>query len=243
MTSDIRFLSIKEQDSVTREWDTLAPLRDRQIATGADASFSEVLEPWILDRVEGAESVVDIGCGTGRLTASIKSKTDSVLGIDPSGKSIEVAEAHDSESEYAVATAEAWVENNPQARFDVAVANMVLMDVLDLAAVCSAVASLARGHRVLATITHPCFWPTYWGYVGHVGFDYNSELIVEAPFKTSDVDYALPATHVHRPISTYLEVFRESNIQVTALHELRGPEPKSSFPFPRFFAVEASVPA
>lgn len=243
MADSIRFLPIKEQDSVTREWDTIAPLRDRQIAAGADASYSEVLEPWILNRIDGAESIVDIGCGTGRLTSAIKARSNTVLGIDPSAKSIEIARAHDPESGYAISSAEEWVERNPTSRFEIAVANMVLMDVLDLKGVCSALASLARGHRLVATITHPCFWPTYWGYDASKEFDYNTEVIVEAPFRTSALNYSLPATHVHRPVSTYLQVFRDMGIQVTALEELRGPESKSSFPFPRFLAVEASVPA
>lgn len=217
----------------------IAPKRDEQLATNNDASFLEVLEPWILKRLVGAGTVVDIGCGTGRLTRRVQELASSVLGIDPSGKSIELARAHDTKSEYVVSTAEEWVERNPGSRFDVAVANMVLMDALDLEGICSAAALLARGGRVLATITHPAFWPIYWGYAANEGFDYSKELIVEAPFKTSSHDFALRATHIHRPLSRYIEAFHEAGLNIIHLNELRGPEAAGDFPFPRFLAVEA----
>lgn len=241
LMNSIRFLASKQQEVITKEWDNIAPMRDEQLATNNDASYLAVLEPWIINRLNGAETVIDIGCGTGRLTSEIQKAAFFVLGIDPSSKSIELARVHDKTSEYAIATAEEWVEGHPSSKFDVAVANMVLMDALDLDGICSAVAKLARGGRVLATITHPAFWPVYWGYASNDEFSYSKELIVEAPFKTSSYDFFLPATHVHRPLSRYLQAFHRAGMTIVSFEELRGTEAPNEFPFPRFLALEAAV--
>lgn len=241
LKNGIRFLAGKQQEDITQEWDNIAPIRDEQLATNGDTSYREVLEPWILGGLDGAETIIDVGCGTGRLTSAIQKGGRSVLGIDPSPRSIELARIHDTTNKYAASTAEEFVRNNPYARFDLAVANMVLMDALDLEGICSAIARLARGGRVLATITHPAFWPLYWGYARNAGFDYSKELVIEAPFKTSSHDFSLPATHIHRPLSRYLQVFCQAGFNIVRCEELRGVESSDEFPFARFFAIEATV--
>lgn len=241
MTEPVRFYRHKDEADVVREWDLIAPIRDRQVALHQDASYDHVLEPWILQRVDqlAARRIVDVGCGTGRLTSKLRLRANETVGIDPSAVSIELARAHDDATRFEVATAEEWAGS--EARFDVAVANMVLMDALDLDGIVSALAALARGGVVLATIAHPAFWPIYWDYAVSAGFSYLDEIVVETPFRTSSKSYGLVATHVHRPVETYLHSFRRHGLTMTAFEELRGPESVEKFPYPRFIGIEASV--
>ncbi len=125
------------------------------------------------------------------------------------------------------------------AESDLVVANMVLMDALQLDSFVAAIAGLAREGRILATMTHPAFWPLYWGYATNPDFNYSREVIIEAPFKTSSHEFGLTATHVHRPLDAYLREFRANGLIVTEMEELRGPESPTSFPFPRFIGLEA----
>lgn len=242
MNEEIRILAQKTQAAVTEEWNMIAPERDAQVVGNHDASFSQVLEPWVLDRVSGATRIVDVGCGTGRLTSKLRLRAEEVIGIDPSDISIAIARSHDADTEYAVASVEDWVAQHPSIDSDIVVANMVLMDALRLDSVVGAIAHLARKGRVLATMTHPAFWPLYWGYATNPGFNYSSEILIEAPFKTSAHQFGLTSTHVHRPLATYLQVFRANGLAVTEFEELRGPESPAEFPFPRFIGLEA-VPA
>lgn len=239
MNEDIRIVTQKAQATVTEEWDVIAPERDAQIAGNHDSSFSQVLEPWVLGRISGAKRIVDVGCGTGRLTSKLSLGAEQVIGIDPSPTSINIARSHDPLTNYAVASIEDWVAKHPNADADLVVANMVLMDALELEAVVPALRHLARNGRVLATMTHPAFWPFYWGYATNPGFNYSDQVFVEAPFKTSTHEFGLTATHVHRPLSVYLRAFRNSGLEVTEFEELRGPESPDRFPFPRFVALEA----
>lgn len=232
----------KAQAAVTEEWNLIAPERDAQVAGSHDTSFSQVLEPWVLNRVSGATRIVDVGCGTGRLTAKLGQHAERVIGIDPSETSIAIARSHDANSEYAVASVEEWVAQHSNPESDLVVANMVLMDAMRLDSFVAAIALLARRGRVLATMTHPAFWPLYWGYATNPGFSYSDEMVVEAPFKTSTHEFGLTATHVHRPLHTYLRELRANGLEVTEFEELRGPESPAEFPFPRFIGFEA-VPA
>jgi SAM-dependent methyltransferase len=240
MNEDVRFRDSKSQGDITREWDLIAPARDEQLLRDGDVSFSEVLKPAILESIGQASSIIDVGCGTGRLTVALRNSRRRVLGIDPSAASIQVARGHDT-GEYAVDTLEGWVATNPEQKFDVAVVNMVLMDVPDLARFCQALAHVARGGRVIGTFTHPAFWPLYWRYASNKGFDYLAEVVVEAPFKTTAKSYPMSTTHIHRPLSAYIAELTAAGITVSRLDELRGTEPASEFPFPRFIAFEALV--
>jgi ubiquinone/menaquinone biosynthesis C-methylase UbiE len=239
MNEEIRFLAAKSQAAVTREWDLIAPERDAQIASDHDASFSRVLEPWVLNRLGEAKSVIDVGCGTGRLTAKLQGPDRQVIGLDPSASSIEIARSHDVQGDYIVATVEEWTAENPDARCDLVVASMVLMDALQIDKVFTALARLSQCGRLVATFTHPAFWPVYWGYATHPNFNYSDEILIEAPFKTASLEYSLSTTHVHRPLGRYIEALRNSGLEISCFEELRGPESPEVFPFPRFIGIEA----
>lgn len=241
MSGDIRFLAHKSQAAMVQEWDRIAAERDAELSADLDASFSLVLKPWIMERLNGARTIVDVGCGTGRLTSSLREKAIRVVGVDPSATSITIARSHDAFSEYEVATIEDWAALNPFVDADLVVSNMVLMDSSNLAGICGALSQIAPRGRVLLTITHPAFWPLYWGYASSPEFDYSREVVIEALFKTRSRRYAMTTTHVHRPVSAYLEALRRSNLHVTHFDELRGPEGRDRFPFPRFIGIEATV--
>lgn len=241
MNEAVRFRLSKSQREITQEWDLIAPRRDEQLRNDADISFSKVLKPFFVSSLREAQSIVDVGCGTGNLSSSLRAQGRRVLGLDPSTKSVETARSYDPSGEYIVGTLEAWAAANPREKFDVAVVNMVLMDVLDLRGFCQALSHVARGGRVLATIAHPSFWPLYWNYASNQGFDYMSETIVEAPFRTTSKSYPLTTTHIHRPLSTYFTEIIASGMRLTGFEELRGAEPTKQFPFPRFIAFEASA--
>ena len=58
----------KSELQIIQEWDSIAEARLNQIDSGLDSSFSKVLAPAILNRLNQKElRVLDIGCGTGTL--------------------------------------------------------------------------------------------------------------------------------------------------------------------------------
>jgi len=238
MNDEIVFRSVKSQREITEEWDSIALARNEQLMRNDDISFSKVLKPYILGSIKDAGSIIDVGCGTGTLTTALRAPGRRLLGVDPSARSVNVARKSDPSGNYLVSTLEEWVEVNPSERFEVAVVNMVLMDVPDLRAFCEALSRVVRGGRVIATIAHPIFWPIYWNYSSYPDFDYLSETVVEGPFRTTSVHYGHKTTHFHRPLSRYFAEITAAGMNVEKFDELRGMESSTRFPFPRFAAFE-----
>ena len=252
--STIRPSESKTPADIGKEWDQIASTRQRQQANREDLSFTHVLAPAIFELLEGCnlDKVIDLGCGTGELTGQIATKASTVVGVDISSASIEIARTtcsgltnvslhHD--------TVEAFARKWSGPRFTTAVANMTLMDSLKLVPFVEATASLLdRQGSFVATITHPWFWPLYWGYHDADWFDYHQEVVLEGQFKTSSEVTRHITTHVHRPLSSYIEALSQAGLLVDRIDEPFPSEGvQDQFPepwrFPRFLALRAHKPA
>ena len=87
----LNLVRAKSLSKIAREWDAIAALREDQIASGKDHSANFVLAPAILKGLKEGNSLVDIGCGTGWLTARAEEHASFVVGVDPSHESIALA--------------------------------------------------------------------------------------------------------------------------------------------------------
>jgi SAM-dependent methyltransferase len=266
----------KTQADIAAEWDKLAPVRRKQIQSGKDLSFKHVLVPCMKELAKTADwsAVLDIGCGTGSLAKKVYNRVEKYLvGVDISSVSIDVArsqlEAYEliRRAEHPPIKGENGTLNgtapvaslvnesiqtygNDSGRhgsFTLALANMTLMDVLDLDGAVESVARLLKpGGTFVFTITHPCFWPKYKEYEGADWFEYMEEIIIESPFEISLGERACPATHVHRPLSAYLRTLRQAGFAVEVIEEpMPPPEVEGKYPsnwaFPHFLAVRCRL--
>jgi SAM-dependent methyltransferase len=218
-----RELPKKSDAAIVAEWNALAPVRFDQITSGEDITFRHVLAPEIIRLVslQGVSTILDAGCGVGVLSHMLAERGHRVTGIDPSERSIAIATSHFSDSVlFRALSIEAYADSRPSPA-DLIIANMVLMDVVNLASFLSAARSLLRsGGALIFSITHPCFWPAYYGYADEPWFCYKREIIIESPFRISaQQDCTLTSTHVHRPVEKYLQEFASSGMQLETLLE------------------------
>lgn len=247
MTNRFRKINSWTLACLAAQWDQLAPSRDAQLRSGKDLSFESVLKPTILGLVRKGSptSVLDAGCGSGVLTELLADDIEGVTGVDMSAASIALASASATRrpnTHYVNDTIENF-SASCDTRFSLVVANMVFQDSADLHGCLAAIAARCAPRATLvATITHPWFWPTYWGYDREPWFQYSLEHAIEAPFRIStDNDAAGLTTHFHRPLHCYTNALEDCGFRVV---EMLEPMPsltiQQQYPsvwlFPRFLA-------
>lgn len=226
----------KSLSQITREWDAIAGLRERQIASGRDHSANYVLAPAILDELPRSSLLLDIGCGTGWLTSRAASKAQAIVGIDPSKESIAIASTlHAGQAiSYRADTVEQYSRRRLRPQFDAAMSNMAASSAPDLQNFFSASRRLLRKDGLLiVTFPHPCFWPLYWGYASHPKFRYEQSFAVEGHFKIRKQATQLVTTHFHHPLEQYLSALARAGFAVQRVRELSG----RGFKLPRFMLV------
>lgn len=244
-------VSGKTQAQIAAEWDRIASRRAAQIESGLDLSFTYILVPAVLSLVSNSDltNVIDIGCGAGFLTRELASRATQVVGVDISGKNIEYATKrwrNVPNVRFHTTSIEDYAERAERPEFGVAVCNMTLMTVLDLDnAVKAAARTLKVGGHLVATITHPCFWPRYWGYVDQPWFDYTREIVIESDFRISfETCRGFVTTHVHRPLERYFTVLSRAGFLIEEVQEPLPPrEIERRYPapweYPRFIGLRA----
>ncbi|MDO3398684.1 class I SAM-dependent methyltransferase [Mycolicibacterium neoaurum] len=225
---------------LSRQWDAVAETRLRQITSGVDVSYRKTLLPAIQDELPAAGRVLDIGCGVGALSDAIADRGLDVVAIDPSVTNISLARENfvRPNLEFFLCAAEDLPLAN-HGRFDAIVSNMVLMDVVDLDRVIATSHAVSRPNaKFIATLTHPCFWPHYFGYETATWFNYNSEIFVTAPFRISNELTNINTIHVHRPLTSYFAALTRNGFRDIQLTELYGDGP---FAYPRFLRLVAAA--
>lgn len=226
----------KSLPRIAREWDAIATLRDDQISSGKDHSANFVLAPAILQRLPNAASLVDIGCGTGWLTAVAQRDARITVGVDPSHDSIALARIRHPGREVKYVSESIEVYSRTSQKFELGISNMAASSAPDLGAFLTASRKvLKKGAVFVFTIPHPCFWPLYWGYASHPHFKYEKSFAVEGEFKIRREASTFLTTHFHHPLELYASKLTDAKFAIESIRELTG----RGFPFPRFILIEA----
>lgn len=237
-----RNVAIPELSDIANDWDALSVQRDVEISNGKDKSFDEILRPRIFDFVGRYKrpAVLDVGCGTGMLAEVLASVAKTVTGVDISSKSIEIARRRPTQANvtFSNVSLQSFARSCDR-RFDVVVANMVLMNTPDISTFLDSIKLLlSASGGFIATITHPCFWPRYWGYENEPWFDYAEDMAIRTEFRTRASDTGILTTHIHRPLGRYLTEIRRAGLHIDNVSEL--PPSEDGQRFPRFLEVIAS---
>lgn len=228
----------KDLSKIINEWDEIASIREEQISSGKDHSANEVLAPAILKLIPKHGDLIDIGCGTGWLTAYVAPLIRNATGIDPSEVSIKIALDRYKRKgvSYLVTTIEDFAKQG--ITFDVAISNMSASNTPDLDKyIESSRKVLKKNGTLIMTIPHPFFWSIYWQYSEDKNFNYEKTCIIESKFRIQDESTDYMTTHFHHPLQEYVDTIESQGFKIEYLEELKG----KGFNHPRFLLIKASA--
>ncbi len=170
-------------------------------------------------------AVLDAGCGTGYLSKQLRDRGALVTGIDFSERMIEIARAHYPDIDFRVDSC-SELRAIADERFDIVIANYVLMDTPDLRGTMNAFSRILRtGGVAVLVLSHPCF-PQGRATVSKNGdeiFYYWSFPYFE-PRKCTDPPWAHFKSEFiwfHRPLSDYWKAFMAAGFAVVDFEEPR----------------------
>jgi SAM-dependent methyltransferase len=194
---------------------------------GADAEYVEQILPLAADQLEGADAVLDIGCGEGQVSrlAAASLGTRRVVGIDPTRAQLAVAAERGGGPVYARAQAASLPF--PSGSFDVVVACLVFEHI---EAVDQAIAEVGRvlapGGRFLFFLNHPLLQTPGSGWIDdrileeqywRIGPYLIEDSVIE------EVDKGVFIPFIHRPLSRYVNALADAGLLITRMEEPAPP--------------------
>jgi ubiquinone/menaquinone biosynthesis C-methylase UbiE len=208
-------------------YDNIAEWYDKAIREGVLAGDTAL--PALLDlagEVQGLQ-LCDLACGQGRVTRELAQRGATVLGVDLSGKLLELAR----KQEQAVPSGITYrqgdartLEGLADGRFDGITCHLALMDIDDLAATFRAVRrALKSDGWFVFSITHPCFQTprSRWTKPAKETIAREVEAYFEEGFWRSDNPHGVRGQvgAYHRMLSTYLNNLIEAGLQLERMVE------------------------
>ena len=187
--------------------------------------------------VQPGETVLDIACGNGNFSRRLAGLGAQVVAIDLSEKFIERAKAHASDHAEKIDYKVVDASNSEQmlvlgvGKFDAAVANMALMDMVEIEPLLESLSQLLTpGGRFVFSVTHPCFQaPDATRLVEEE--DRNGDMITRYAVKISKyiapaefkglgiIGQPAPQFYFHRPLNLLLKSCFQAGFVVDALEE------------------------
>jgi 2-polyprenyl-3-methyl-5-hydroxy-6-metoxy-1,4-benzoquinol methylase len=207
-------------------WDQIAQHRHHQLLSGEDHTFNEILLPQIIEILDSLGNlsnfkVLDIGCGTGVMTEILSHQVNEIIGIDPSQKSISIANSYIEgciNTRLECVSIEDFAEDHKE-EFDLAIAHMTLHAIEDIGKAISGVSTILKMNGwFLFSILHPCFWHIIKSNMIDNNFKYHIPSPQKNTFQFTD-GFQADVPWFHRPLSVYCSTLRFNGLSIVDMSE------------------------
>jgi SAM-dependent methyltransferase len=209
-------------------WERHATWWQREFTEGADPEYERQILPLAVEHLEGAERVLDIGCGEGQIARHAKAGgACSVVGVDAAWSQLAEAARRGGAVGYVRSTAGALPFGS--STVDAVVSCLVLEHLSDLDAALDEVARvLVPGGRFLVFLNHPLLQTPGSGWVDdrmleppeqywRVGSYLREQVTVE------QVDAGVRLPFFHRPLGRYVNALAERGLVLAQMGEPAPP--------------------
>jgi SAM-dependent methyltransferase len=210
-----------ESEGVARWW-------QEGFTAGADPEYEEQILPLAGQHLEGARSVLDIGCGEGQVARlACGGGATVVVGVDPTAAQVVEAARRGGGPRYARAAAARLPFR--AATFDAAVACLVFEHIHE---VDRAIAEVARvlvpGGRFLFFLNHPLLQTPNSGWIDDQLLDPPEQYWRIGPYLVEDetveeVEKGVFIPFIHRPLSRYVNTLSDAGLVVQRMEEPAPP--------------------
>jgi SAM-dependent methyltransferase len=212
-----------------KRWDDNAEIRKRQIESGKDLTFSQVFIPYYLQLVKKRRpvSLLEVGCGTGHLSAALCSHVSTAVAIEPSDGMHGVATTVLQKTNVQLHHLRAE-EYRGQNAFDLVISHMCLQLVDNLECFLASIQTFMGPESLFVfAIPHPCFYNEYKSFFQASQYKYMRELMKTVSFAvTKDPGTQISGVpYCHRPLSSYFSKLRACNLRIVDFDET-FPEPE-----------------
>ncbi len=209
---------------IRRSWDQKAADWRTQVGDHGDRNRRLNSDP-VLHELLGPPknlTILDVGCGTGYLTAQLDRAGATVRGTDLSPEMIRIARESYPGLDFRVDDC-GILATVPDASLDAVLFNYVLMDTPDLdAALRTANRVLKPAGIVIAIFSHPCF-PQGRAHAGqgvHITYEWTHSYFLESQQRDPPwAHFTSEFLWYHRPLSVYWKAFRDAGFTIEELRE------------------------
>jgi len=196
------------------------------------------------------KTILDAGCGNGYYAKRLAMMGAAVTGIDGSKEMVRMAKEENPDPSITYAVMDLTRPLPFESRtFDIVLANMVLMDLPEIATCIGEFSRILRtGGSFIFSITHPSFFCSEWARdeSGARSYKMVSDYLGE---KKECLDFWGPTHHYHRPLSHYTRLLETNGLCIISLHEpvpdiLPGesdPDLLSNLRIPSFMVIRAAL--
>jgi SAM-dependent methyltransferase len=175
--------------------------------SGADWSFSPVFDELVSLLPPPPLSVLDVGCGEGRVGTELIRRGYDVVGIDIAPKMVELASAH-----HRAFVADASDLPFPDEAFECVITVHALMEMRGLIAAVTDIARVLQRNGVLiAAVEHPFLSGRH---VAH----YSEE--AHHSWNVAHQGVSIGVGGIHRPLQAYLDALQEARLELNLLSEV-----------------------
>ncbi len=223
----------------TAEWDKMASWWHAEAADhGVYHQYNDIdpVVKELLGSVKG-KKVIEIGCGNGYFSRALAKRGAKVTALDASSKMIAIAHAEEKKKSLGIVYLHrdtARLQGIKSGFFDLALANMVFMDVMNIKAAIKEIGRVLKpGGRLVFSILHPAFmFDGVWGKVqgknryGRIVWRYLRPYI--------DINHwdgrRLNTKGYVRPLGFYMQALRAAGFAVTNFREIATKKPLRKVP-------------